>query len=92
MIQAWWIPIEPGIFEYIHANRMRIPPLITANGLTPQYSVKLLTNNEVFSRMTMVDSQSGEVVSRYAVQFSFNTEFDAELQDANFIVSCYKPR
>lgn len=78
VIQAGWIPIEPSIFEHIHANRMRIPPLITAHGLPPQYKVKLLTNNEVFSRMTIVDSQSGEVV-RHAVPFSFNTEFDAEL-------------
>ncbi len=78
VIQVGWIPIEPGVFEHIHANRMRIPPLITAHGLPPQYKVKLLTNNEVFSRMTIVDSHSGEVV-RHAVPFSINTEFDAEL-------------
>ncbi len=78
VIQAGWIPIEPGVFEHIHANRMRTPPRITAHGLPPQYKVNLLTNNEVFSQMTIVDSQSGEVV-RHAAPFSFNTEFDAEL-------------
>lgn len=78
VIQAGWIPIEPGVFEYIHANRMRIPPRITAHGLPTQYMVQLLANNEVFSRVTILDARSGEVV-RHAVPFSFSTEFDAEL-------------
>lgn len=78
VIQAGWIPIEPGVFEHIHANRMRIPPRITAHGLPTQYMVQLLANNEVFSRVTILDARSGEVV-RHAVPFSFSTEFDAEL-------------
>jgi hypothetical protein len=41
-IQAGWIPIESYIVEHIHANRMRIPPRITAHGLPTQYKVQLL--------------------------------------------------
>jgi hypothetical protein len=78
VIQAGWIPIEPGVFQHIHANRMRIPPRIIVYGLPTQYEVQLLANNEVFSRMTILDAQSGEVV-QHAVPFSFSTEFDAEL-------------
>jgi hypothetical protein len=78
VIQAGWIPIEPGVFEHIHANRMRIPPRITAHGLPTQYKVQLLANNEVFSRMAIVDSVSGEVI-RHPVPFSFSTELDTEL-------------
>lgn len=58
VIQAGWIPIEPGVFEHIHANRMRIPPRITAHGLPTQYMVQLLANNEVFSRVTILDVRS----------------------------------
>ena len=78
VIQAGWIPIEHGVFEHIHANRMRIAPRITAHGVPSQYKVQVLANNEVFSRMTILDAQSEEVV-RHPVPFSFSTEFDAEL-------------
>lgn len=78
VIQAGWIPVEPGIFEHIHANRMRIPPRITAHGLPEKYELELQANNEVFSRMAIVDVESREVV-RHAVPFSFSTVFDAEL-------------
>jgi hypothetical protein len=77
-IQAGWIPLEPGIFEHIHANRMRIPPRITSYRLPEQYRIKLLENNEVFSRMAIVDTQAGEIV-RHAVPFSFTFELDSEL-------------
>jgi hypothetical protein len=33
VIQSGWIPIEPGIFEHIHPNRMRIPPRVKLHGL-----------------------------------------------------------
>lgn len=39
---------------------------------------QLLASNEVFSRIAIVDSASGEVI-RHAVPFSFSTELDAEL-------------
>ncbi|MDH6301020.1 hypothetical protein M2123_002220 [Polynucleobacter sphagniphilus] len=47
-------------------------------GLPEQYRIKLLENNEVFSRMAIVDTQAGEIV-RYAVPFSFTFELDSEL-------------
>lgn len=76
-IQAGWIPIEPGIFEHIHGNRMRIPPRVTPYGLPAQYQIKLLENNEVFSRLAIVDTQNGEII-RHAVPFSLAFEFGAE--------------
>lgn len=78
LIQAGWIPIEPGVFEHIHANRMRTPPRITAHGLPIQYKVQILANNEILSRIAIIDGKTGDVV-RHPVPFSFKTEFDAEL-------------
>jgi hypothetical protein len=43
VIQAGWIPVEPGVFEHIHANRMRIAPRIAS--LTSLQSV--LRRNQV---------------------------------------------
>jgi hypothetical protein len=77
-IQLGWIPIEPGIFEHIHPNRMRIPPRVKMHGLPDRYDFKLLANNEIFTRMAVVDKSNGEIV-RYSVPFSFTTELDAEL-------------
>ena len=77
-IQSGWIPIEPGVFEHIHPNRMRIPPRVKMHGLPDRYNYKLLANNEIFTRLAVVDKLNGEIV-RYPVPFSFSTELDAEL-------------
>ena len=77
-IQSGWIPIEPGVFEHIHPNRMRIPPRVKMYGLPDRYDFRLFVNNEIFTRMAVVEKVSGEVV-RYPVPFSFTTELDAEL-------------
>ena len=77
-IQSGWIPVEPGVFEHIHPNRMRIPPRVKMHGLPDRYDFRLFANNEIFTRMAVVEKVSGEVV-RYPVPFSFTTELDAEL-------------
>jgi len=77
-IQSGWIPIEPGIFEHIHPNRTRIPPRVKMHGLPERYGFRVLENNEIFTRLAVVDRASGEVL-RYPVPFSFTTELDAEL-------------
>ena len=77
-IQSGWIPIEPGVFEHIHPNRMRIPPRVKMHGLPDRYDFRLLANNEIFTRLAVIEKVSGEVV-RYPVPFSFKTELDAEL-------------
>lgn len=77
-IQAGWIPIEPGVFEHIHANRMRIPPRVVPNGLPDRYKVALLRNDEISTRMSIVEAETGEVVT-HPVPFSFEVGLEAEL-------------
>ena len=48
------------------------------HGLPDRYDFKLLANNEIFTRLAVVDKLNGEIV-RYPVPFSFSTELDAEL-------------
>jgi len=78
VIQFGWIPIEPGIFEYIHGNRMRIHPKIISNGLPFKYKLKVLENNEIFSKIAIVDSSSDHIV-QHAVPFSISVVLDSEL-------------
>lgn len=61
-IQAGWITIAPGVFEHIHANRMRVPPRVVPNSLPDRYKVALLRNDEISTRMSIVDAKTGEVV------------------------------
>jgi len=77
-IQFGWIPTEPGVFEHIHPNRMRVAPEVIPHGLPGQYRIELIENNEIFTRMSIMDTASGEVV-RHPVPFSFRFEMDAEL-------------
>ena len=73
-IQAGLIPIAPGVFEHIHANRMRARPRVVPNGLPVQYKVALLRNDEISTRMSTVDAETGEVVG-HPVPFSFEGGF-----------------
>lgn len=77
-IQSGWIPLEPGIFEHIHSSRMRVPPRISMHGVSGLYSFVLQENNEVFSRIAMIEKLTGDIV-RHPIPFSFSTNFDAEL-------------
>lgn len=77
-IQAGWIPIAPGVFEIIHANRMRVPPRVVVHGLPDRYRFALLRNDEISTRMSIVDVENGEVVT-HPVPFSFEVRLEAEL-------------
>ena len=77
-IQSGWIAVEPGVFEIIHANRMRIPPRLVWNGLQDRYKVVLLRNDEISTRMSIVDAETGAVV-RHPVPFSFGLGLEAVL-------------
>lgn len=77
-IQSGWIPIEPGVFEHIHPNRMLIPPRVKMHGLPDRYDFRLFVNNEIFTRMAVIEKVSGDVV-RHPVPFAFTTELDTEL-------------
>lgn len=77
-IQAGWIPIAPGMFEIIHPNRMRVPPRLVWNGLPDRYKVVLLINDEISTRISIVDAVMGEVVT-HPVPFSFEVGLEAEL-------------
>lgn len=63
VIQWGWMPVEPGIFEHIHPNRMRIPPRVKMHGPHERYRFRVLENNEIFTRLAVEDRASGEVVS-----------------------------
>lgn len=75
-IQSGWIAIEPGVFESIHPNRMRIPPRIKINGLPPQYSFSVLANDEISTRISFLDNLTN---ARVTHPIPFSVEMDAEL-------------
>jgi len=72
------IPVEPGVFELIHANRMRVPPRITVNGLPDKYKWELVQGNELFSRIRILEANSDNTVS-HPVPLAISVELDAEL-------------
>jgi hypothetical protein len=57
---------------------MRIPTRIKMRGLPDRYDFRLSANNEIFTRMAVIEKVSDEVVW-YPVPFSFKTELEAEL-------------
>lgn len=69
------IPIGPGLFEFIHSNRMRIPPKVSVN-INTKYSFKIIKNDEISTRIQFYDKQTLEVVN---FPIPFYIEFDAEL-------------
>lgn len=77
-IKVGWIAIGSGVFEHIHPNRIRIPSRVVPYGLPDRYKVALLSNNEISTRMSIVDAATDEVV-RHPVPFSFEVELEAEL-------------
>lgn len=77
-IQGGLIPLTPGVFEIIHANRMRIPPRISIDGLPDRFSWRAVENNEIFTRLEILEAQSGKRVT-YPTPLSLSLTFDAEL-------------
>ena len=75
-IQSSWIPIQPGVFEIIHANRMRIPPNVIMHGLPEEYVLNLLINNEILTRISFIDRKTGEIILHPIPFFAI---MDAEL-------------
>lgn len=78
MLHGGFIPVEPGVFELIHPNRMRIPPRVTIKGMPSRYEWELTHNNEVFTRIRIMDSKSKSTV-QHPVPLSIVIELDAEL-------------
>ncbi len=70
--------LAPGIFEIIFANRMRIPPKITLQGLPNRYSWSLLKNDEVSCRIAVLDLTTGQPVN-HPVPLSFELHANARL-------------
>jgi len=70
------VPIEPGIYEFIHAVRMRVAPRVTAIGLPDQYVIQS-EGNEVSTVVRVLYANNCELV-RHPVPLSL--EFDAELK------------
>lgn len=57
------MPIEPGVWEIIHANRMRIAPRVAVQGLPDKYKYRILDNNEIFTKVQIIDRQTNKPVS-----------------------------
>lgn len=57
---------------------MRIPPRVVSKGLPDRYKFELLRNDEISTRMLIVDAETGEVV-KHPVPFSFEVGLEAEL-------------
>jgi TIR domain len=51
-IRGGWMTPAPGVYEFIHANRMRIPPRVTVHGLPDHYVWKSLLNDEISTRIS----------------------------------------
>lgn len=77
-IQGGFIPVGPGSFEIIHANRMRIPPRISIVGLPERYKWNLEKGNEVFTRINILDATDDTLVE-HPVPLAISAELDAEL-------------
>lgn len=75
-INGCGIAINAGEFEFIHATRMRVPPVITMPDLPSRYEFLILQNNEISSRILILDSVTKLPVN-HGVPFSIN--FDARL-------------
>jgi TIR domain len=70
------IPIAPGVFEFIHATRMRIPPKIVIEGLPDRFLWTVVQNNEIASRIEIREVATGNLAN-YPTPFVVS--FDAEL-------------
>ncbi len=68
------VPIEPGVYEFIHAVRMRIAPRVTAIGLPGKYAIQS-EGNEVSTIVRVLYADGHELV-RHPVPLAL--EFDAE--------------
>ncbi|WKZ47867.1 MAG: toll/interleukin-1 receptor domain-containing protein [Anaerolineales bacterium] len=78
MIHGGFIPVGPGVFELIHPTRMRIPPRVAITGMPSRYEWELTHNNEVFTRIRIIDTNSKETV-QHLVPLSISIEFSAEI-------------
>ena len=72
---GWWT-YGNGIFETLHANRMRIPPRINFPYLPNDAEFKILDQNEVLTRVQFLQKGTNKP---YLKAFPFTSEFDAEL-------------
>jgi hypothetical protein len=72
------IPIEPGIFEIIHPNRMRIAPRISLEGLPDRFDWSAVENNEIFTRIEIRERATGKRAD-YPTPFAISVTLDSEL-------------
>ena len=77
-IQGGFIPVAPGVFEIIHANRMRIPPKISLVGLPSRYKWSLEKGNEVFTRFKIHDASNNQLIE-HPVPLAISIKLDARL-------------
>jgi hypothetical protein len=77
-LQGGIIPIAPAVFEVIFANRMRIPPRVTIEGLPVRYSWAVVANTEIACRIAISEAGTSIPV-QHPVPLSISIVLDAEL-------------
>jgi hypothetical protein len=77
-LQGGIIPIAPAVFEVIFANRMRIPPRVTIDGLPNRYNWTVVANTEVACRIAITEAGTSKPV-QHPVPLSISITLDAEL-------------
>lgn len=78
LIHGFHIPIAPGIFEIIHANRMRVAPTISIEGLPERFKWVVVANNEIVTRIEIREKATGKLAA-YPTPLAFAFTLDAEL-------------
>ncbi len=78
LLQGGIIPVAPGMFEVLFANRMRIPPRVEIKGLPERYEWRLVKNTEVACRITIMEAGTTTPV-QHPVPLSISITLDAEL-------------
>lgn len=57
------IRIGNGELEFIYSNRMRVPPQVLVNGVPSEYSVSIIRNDEIVTRLKVTNTTTGEPVN-----------------------------
>jgi len=74
-LEGGMMPVEPGIWEIIHGSRMRRVPRIEINGLPDKYECEVIENNEIFTRICILDKESRKPINHIVpISIIFSSE------------------
>jgi hypothetical protein len=74
-LEGGMMPAEPSVWEIIHGTRMRIPPHIEIQGLPEKYECKIIENNEIFTKIQILDKRTKEPINHIVpISIVFSSE------------------